>query len=371
VAGDAGQSVTRSLRIIQYITPSQIGGAELHVAALSERLRARGHEVLVVCPRGRPLAAELAARGLPTRTPRTAGKLDPVTLARLVRWLRRGRIDVIHTHLSTASLLGSLAAHIAGVRSLATVHGLNTRTCFRFADRIIAVSHAVKRHLVAQGIPDGRVTVIHNGVDLRSLARASSTGCLRQRWGITEEAPLLVTVGRLVPTKGHRDLLQALHLLVQDPRWQELRLLVVGTGVLLGQLQAEAQQAGLADRVIFTGFQRDVLPFVHAANVFVLPSVQEGLSLSALEAMALGKPVVACRVGGTPEVVADGETGLLVSPGRPEELAAALVRLLMYPEAAERMGALGERRAREMFDLEQMVSRIEAVYGELVRRPAP
>jgi glycosyltransferase involved in cell wall biosynthesis len=87
--------------------------------------------------------------------------------------------------------------------------------------------------------------------------------------------------------------------------------------------------------------------------------------------MALGKPVVACRVGGTPEVVADGETGLLVSPGRPEELAAALVRLLMYPEAAERMGALGERRAREMFDLEQMVSRIEAVYGELVRRPAP
>jgi glycosyltransferase involved in cell wall biosynthesis len=371
MAGNAGQSVNRCLRIVQYITPSQIGGAELHVAALSERLQARGHQVLVVCPRGRPLAAELTARGLPMRTPRTAGKLDPVTLVQLVRWLRRDRADVIHTHLSTASLLGSIAARIAGVPSLATVHGLNTHTCFRFANRIIAVSHAVKRHLVAQGIPDERVMVVHNGVDLRSLARPSSRERLCREWGIAESAPLLVTVGRLVPTKGHRDLLQALRLLVQDPRWQQLRLLVVGTGVLLGQLQTEAAQAGLADRVVFAGFQRDVLPFVHAANVFVLPSTQEGLSLSALEAMALGKPVVACRVGGTPEVVADEETGLLVSPGRPEELAAALARLLGHPAEAERMGAQGERRARCMFDLEQMVSRIEAVYGELVRRPPP
>ncbi len=363
--------MTHSLRIVQYITPSQIGGAELHVVALTERLRARGHHVLVICPKGRPLAGELAARGLPMRSPRATGKLDPVMLARLVWWLRRDRTDIIHTHLSTASLLGSVAARIAGIPSLATVHGLNTGTCFRFAGRVIAVSHAVKRHLVAQGIPDERVTVVHNGVDLQSLARPSSREALCSRWGIASGAPLLVTVGRLVPTKGHRDLLQALRLLVRNPQWQELRLLIVGSGVLLGQLQAEAEQAGLADRVIFTGFQRDVLPFVHAANVFVLPSVQEGLSLSALEAMALGKPVVACRVGGTPEVVADGETGLLVSPGRPAELAAALARLLEDPEEAERMGALGEQRARGMFDLEQMVSRIEAVYGELISRPSP
>ena len=251
--------MTGPLRIVQYITPSQIGGAEVHVTALADRLRARGHEVAVVCPRGRPLVAELVARGLRVRTPRTIGKLDPVTLARLVGWLGRDRAQVIHTHLSTASLLGSLAARIRGIPAVATVHGLNTRTCFNWAHAIIAVSNAVKQHLVAQGM---------------------------------------------------------------------------------------------------------------AADLFVLPSIQEGLSLSALEAMALGKPVVACRVGGTPEVVVDGETGVLVSPGRPEELAGALERLLEGPDRARAMGAAGRRRVREAFDFEQMVSKIEEVYRRVISEHA-
>jgi glycosyltransferase involved in cell wall biosynthesis len=109
-----------------------------------------------------------------------------------------------------------------------------------------------------------------------------------------------------------------------------------------------------------------VLPFLQAADIFVLPSIQEGLSLSALEAMALGKPVVACRVGGTPEVVVDGETGVLVSPGRPEELAGALEGLLEDPDRARAMGAAGRRRVRDAFDFEQMVSKIEAVYRRVI-----
>jgi glycosyltransferase involved in cell wall biosynthesis len=109
-----------------------------------------------------------------------------------------------------------------------------------------------------------------------------------------------------------------------------------------------------------------VLPFLQTADVFVLPSIQEGLSLSALEAMALGKPVVACRVGGTPEVVVDGETGLLVAPGEPRELARALEQLLAHPDEARAMGEAGKRRVREAFDLEQMVSKIEQVYRGLI-----
>ena len=354
------------LRIAQYITPSGIGGAEIHVATLSGKLRERGHEVLVICPQGRPLLGELAARGLPVRAPRTHGKVDPLMVAHLVRWLREEGWQVLHTHLSTASLLGSLAARLAGVPAVATVHGLNTRTCFNWASRLIAVSNAVKQHLVQQGLPVSRITVVHNGVDLRQLTRSYQGAELRRAWAIPESCPLLVTVGRLVPEKGHRDLLQALRLLAARPEWRELRLLMVGTGVLAEPLQAEAEQLGLQDRVIWAGFQRDVPQFVQAADVFVLPSIREGLSLSALEAMALAKPVVACRVGGTPEVVVDGETGLLVSPAAPEELAAALETLLRDPPRAAAMGAAGARRVQAEFDLDHMVSRIETIYRELL-----
>lgn len=358
--------MTGMLRIVQYITPSQIGGAEVHVSALSDRLRARGHEVAVVCPKGRPLVGELVARGLRVRTPRTIGKVDPVTLARLVGWLRQDRAQVIHTHLSTASLLGSMAARIRGIPAVATVHGLNTRTCFNWAHAIIAVSNAVKQHLVAQGMAAERITVVHNGVDLRAMSRADESAGVREEWGLPAGGPVVIALGRLTPKKGHRDLLEALSRLAGDPRWEGLRLLVVGTGALGPELEREANALGLAERVIFTGFQRDVLPFLQAADIFVLPSIQEGLSLSALEAMALGKPVVACRVGGTPEVVVDGETGVLVSPGRPEELAGALEGLLEDPDRARAMGAAGRRRVRDAFDFEQMVSKIEAVYRRVI-----
>ena len=272
---------------------------------------------------------------------------------------------MIHTHLSTASLLGSAAARLAGVPAVATVHGLNTRTCFNWASHIIAVSNAVKQHLVGQGLSEGRITVIHNGVDLKLLSRPYDRAAFRRVWGLPESAPVLVTVGRLVPEKGHRDLLRAFAQLIHHAEWRELRLLMVGGGILLAPLQAEAAELGLSDRVIFAGFQRDVPPFVQAADIFVLPSLREGLSLSALEAMALVKPVVACRVGGTPEVVVEGETGLLVAPSRPEELKHALDSLLRHPEQARAMGEAGARRVREAFDLEQMVSKIEEVYREL------
>lgn len=359
-------AVTSPLRIIQYITPSQIGGAEVHVITLAEKLRERGHQVTVICPRGRLLVAELVGRGIPTRAPRTTGKLDPVMLLRLVRLLRRDGAHLIHTHLSTASLLGSLAARVSGIPSLATVHGLNNRICYNHAHAIIAVSNAVRQHLIAQGLPAERLTVIHNGVDLRAFARPDESPRLRGQWHLPETAPVLVTVGRLAPTKGHADLLHALAALAANSQWRQLRLLVVGAGPLLPHLRRLAEGLGLADRTIFTGFQRDVLPFLQAADIFVLPSIREGLSLSALEAMALEKPVVACRVGGTPEVVVDGETGILVSPGQPAELARALQRLLSHPDQGRAMGAAGQKRVREAFDLEQMVSRIETVYRRLL-----
>jgi glycosyltransferase involved in cell wall biosynthesis len=354
------------MRIVQFITPSQIGGAEVHVLSLAARLLRRGHDVTVICPRGRDLERELRARDLPLWAPRTTGKFDPVTLIRLARRLRSWRADVLHTHLSTASLLGSLAARLAGVPAIATVHGLNSKTCFQCADRLIAVSQAVKQHLTAQGVSPDRIRVIYNGIDLPADVHTPQPD-LRQRVA-PASAVVFGTVGRLGPEKGHRYLLEAAAQLSRRAGLPPVHVLIVGQGREEAPLRALAQRLGIGDRVTFAGFQREVWPYLAIMEVFVLPSLKEGLSLSALEAMALGKPVVASRVGGTPEVVEDGETGMLVPPSDASALAEALASLVRSPEAMERMGHAGRQRVAERFGAERMASEIEEVYREVARR---
>lgn len=355
------------MRLYQFITPSQIGGAEVHVLTLCRKLADRGHEVTAVCPRGRALTEELRSRGIKLWAPRTTGKFDPVTLVRLAARLRRQRVDVLHTHLSTASLLGGISARLAGVATVATVHGLNRRTCFMYARRIIAVSHAVAQHLASQGVPESRVQVIYNGVELSRYHQPPDARPLRNQLHIPSGDFLIGAVGRLGPEKGHSYLIEATALLVTRESLP-VRLLIVGEGRNRYALQQTARRCGIADRVLLPGFQRDVMPYQAALDVFCLPSLKEGLSLSALEAMALGKPVIASRVGGTPEVVVDGETGLLVEPANPQALAQALTVLLRNPQRARRMGEAGRARVERLFDLERTVDQIEELYRELASR---
>jgi len=355
------------VRVYQFITPSQIGGAEVHVLTLCRKLADRGHEVTAVCPRGRALTEELRRRGIKLWAPRTTGKLDPVTLLRLAARLRRERVDVLHAHLSTASLLGSIGARLAGVPAVTTVHGLNRRTCFMYAHRIIAVSCAVRQHLAHQGVPESRIQVIYNGVELARYHQPPDPRPLRDQLDIPSRDLLIGAVGRLGPEKGHSYLIEATALLVARESLP-VRLLIVGEGRNRHGLEQTARRCGIADRVMLPGFQRDVIPYQAALDIFCLPSLKEGLSLSALEAMALGKPVIASRVGGTPEVVVDGETGLLVEPANPEALAQALAALLRDPRRAHSMGAAGRARVERLFDLERTVDQIEELYRGVAGR---
>ncbi len=363
------------MRIYQFITPSRIGGAEVHVLGLARKLAERGHDVTVVCPRGRQFTRELQRQGVRLWAPRIWGKLDFVTLVRLAWHLRREQVEVLHTHLSTASLIGGLAARLAGVPAVATVHGLNHRTCFMYARKIIAVSQAVRSHLASQQVPESRLRVIYNGVEVARYPEAAEAVSLRVsgrrlRAAHRPQEMLIGSVGRLSREKGNAYLIQAAAILCGRERLP-VRVLLVGEGRQRRALEQEARRCGIADRVIFAGFQREVVPYQAALDVFCLPSLKEGLSLSALEAMALRKPVVASRVGGTPEVVADGQTGVLVEPANAEALAAALARLLRDPAQARHMGEAGRERVERVFDIEQMVDRIEQVYAEVSRSPDP
>jgi len=355
----------KPLTVLQYITPSGIGGAERHFLTLCLKLRERGHRVIAVCPQGRPLSRELEAAGLHPRLPRSTGKADPAMVARLSVLIKRKQVDLVHTHLSTASLLGATAARLAGVPCLATVHGLNHRFCFRLADRLIAVSRAVKDHLIEQGEPAGRIEVIYNGIDLFHWEALESQTEARRALGLPQEIVLVGSVGRLSPEKGHAVLVEAAAGLPQ------LHLLLVGDGRERGRLRRLAVRLGMSERITLAGFLPDTRTATNAIDVFALPSLKEGLSISLLEAMAAGKPVIASRVGGVPEAVMEGFTGLLVTPGDAPALAGALRTLLFDQELRRRMGEAGRKRAKEVFDLKQMLDQTEEIYYKLINVENP
>jgi glycosyltransferase involved in cell wall biosynthesis len=288
-------------------------------------------------------------------------------IARLARVLRRRRADVLHTHtLAAANALGRLAARSARVPVISHLHIENhfrpatepllrrlDNATARLSARLIAVSEDTKRAYERQGYPR-RIEVLYNGV------RVPPNGVVPHN-----DPPLIGEIARLCDVKGQRELIRAL---ADVPR---ARLVLAGRdleqgGAFQAELEREAERAGVSDRVEF-GYRDDVGALLDELDVVALPSWTEGLPLVVLEAMAHGRPVVATPVGGTPEVVADGETGLLVPPRDPAALAAALRRVLDDEALARRLGETARRRVEEQFTLEEMNRRMLAIYDEVAR----
>lgn len=344
------------LRVLEAITPSRIGGAEVFVTELFASFAELGAYVEVFCPTGRPFVGYAKARGISPITWKTYGKFDPLTVIRLARLMKRDRIDVIHTHLSTASLLGAFAAKLAGRRSVAHVHGLNTATCFRYSDTIIAVSEKVKSHLVAQGIDEIKVRVVHNGVDLVRFQPTDAREA-KIKLGCDPDEPLFGVFGRLSSEKGQRVAVEAMFLIAKEH--PEARLALVGEGIDREDLETTAEALGIRDRIHFTGFVQDVRELMSACDVVIVPSSRgEGFGLAAVEAMALSRPVVASAQGGLSEIVVPSETGLLVPPNDPQALADAVCELVAKPELAQSMGANGRARVEEHFALGEQMRKV-------------
>ncbi len=309
---------------------------------------------------------------------------DLVALWRIVRLLRRERVMLLHTHTSKAGFLGRLAARLARTpivvhtphghvfygyygRALTALFVLLERIAAPLADRIIVLTEQeMEEHLERRIGRRNQFVVIPSGVNLPALrAQAPPREEARRRLGVSADCQLLIGVGRLVPIKGFDVLVRALPAIVKEA--PAARLCLVGDGPDRPPLEAEARALGVADRVMLAGAHGQVAPFLAAADLLVAPSRNEGLGKSLVEAMALGLPVVATRVGGIPAVVADGETGSLVPPDDPPALARAVGALLKDPELRRRAGEAGRRRA-EQFSLAAMESRLLGLYGELCAR---
>lgn len=358
-------------------------GGEVYLLKLAKALDRRRFRLAVVLPERGPLLERLGAQGVQVHLVPLAERLfNPAAFLALVRLFRRERPAIVQSHGARSNVYTKLASKLAGVPAvLSMVHNslfdyevrplrrrlyvLAERFTSPLADRVIAVSTAIAWDLVHRyRIDADKVVTIHNGIDADAVVPSRSRSGVLEELRLSGEDRVIGTAARMTPQKGYHDLLRALGLLI--PRFPRLRCLLIGDGPLKPSLEDETRALGFGSHCVFTGARSDVPDLLSLSEIVVLPSLSEGLPFVLLEAMALGKPVVATRVGGSPEVVEEGHTGLLVPPRDPRALADAIAFLLDRPEEAAKMGARGQLRVRERFPLQKMVQALETLYAALL-----
>ncbi len=296
---------------------------------------------------------------------------DVSWISRCIRLVRHAQVRAIHAHEFRANVFGAVVARLCGIPIVTTVHGksyypdqLKRRIAYRWVSRrshMVAVSHDLRRFLADRiGIPQDRVAVIHNGVDPVDVSVLDQRPLLRQEWGVDGQDCVFGIVGSLYEVKGHRFLFQAFQHVVR--RYVSAKLIVVGQGRLGETLKQQVKDLGIERNVLFLGLRSDVPRILSAVDVFVLPSLSEGLSVALCEAMVAGLPVVASQVGGNQEVVVEAETGYLIPAGDVERLTDRLLHFAEQPDDRRICGQRGRERILQHFSTEQMLRQYERLY---------
>ncbi len=356
------------MNILEIVSGIGLNGAIRHCLLLSRELVRRGHRVMLVCRPEAWIAAEMASSPVEV-VPSDLHRFPADELRRIADLARRKRIDVIHTHMSRAHFFGVLLRYLSGVPCVATAHSRHFQLHWMFNNLVIAVSEATRQfHRRWNLVSPRRIVTIHNFVDQPAVS-AGDPGCrgdVRRSLGAEASSLLLGAIGDVIPRKGLLYLVRALPpVLAAAP---QTRLAVVGRdgpADYVARVKSAARELGVADGILWVGHRGDVPAVLAALDLCVLASIEESFPLAILEAMSVGLPVVATAVGGVPECVRHGETGILVPPADSEALAAALLDLLCDPARRRRFGEAGRRRVLEQFSLESQVARIEAALSSV------
>jgi glycosyltransferase involved in cell wall biosynthesis len=363
--------------ILHLISSGGFYGAESMLITLLESLRQTGCRCVLGVFRNTQkmnleVAERAAAAGVEVELIPCTGRLDWGAVRCIREILGRYGVDLLHTHGYKADLYGFLAARASDVPVMATCHNWtkDTRTvqAYSLLDRFVlrrfravtAVSSTVAELLIEAGISLDRIRVIHNGIGTEKCCSPQEMPEILANG----HGPVIGMVGRLVPQKGFLDVLACgPEILSFKP---DTRFVITGEGPQRAELEQAACNAGISHSVVFTGARADIQCFYAAMDIFVLPSLNEGMPMTVLEAMAAGKPVVASRVGAVPQIVCDGESGILVQPGNRRELKDALVGLLKAPARAIQMGERGRKRVIQEYSSSAMARQYASLYSSLV-----
>ncbi|MCL4441115.1 MAG: glycosyltransferase [Firmicutes bacterium] len=373
----------KRLRVLHVIGGGEFGGAERHILNLATAMKKEMVEVSVCCLFADPFVKVAREAGIKSHSVPMRHKMDFGIVTKLRDLIIEEKIDIVHTHGVRANLVGRLAARMAGVETVVTtVHSLLaqdypdlfSRLANTFIERasrgltthFIAVSGGLQKALVQQGIPEKRITVIYNGLNPDFFRIKGSVGRWRQSAGFSPGVPLVAIVGRLHPVKGHLYFLRAAAEILKERT--DVHFLVVGSGPERDSLEDYTMKLGISDHVTFTGFVSDVSELMPDLNLLIVPSLWEGFGLTALEAMAVGVPVVATSVGGLPEIVDHGTTGLLVPPADEAGLTRGIVWMLDHPQEAVEMAAAAKEVVEQKFSASAMARRTEDLYWRLLEK---
>lgn len=359
-----------SLKLMELDFGRGWAGGQSQSFALVQGLAERGHQLTCVGRADGVWLERLADLPVQSTALSLGGRLDLAAVARLAALMRQQQPQIIHSHDSLSFWLAGLAARMAQVNAALithkrTDHSPGRAVLWRYrklVDRVIAISGAAERALLQAGVPQEKIALVYSSVDTDRFhpGEVTKAAHFRAEVGLPPEALLVGTIGSLVPRKGHAVLLEAAQAILRD--FPLARFVICGSGELENSLKEQADKLAIADQVRFIGEWEDVRPLLASLEVFVLPSLAEGLGVSALEAMALGKALVVSRVGGLAETVAEGCSGLLVEPGNPAQLGEAIKRLLGDAALRETLGANARLRAECTFSRKVMTDRTEEVY---------
>jgi len=362
------------MKILHINTERTWRGGEQQTFYLLKGLKEKKILSHLICQPGSPMAKRAANAGYKTFTIPMRGEADLSAIYKIRRLIKKNRYDIIHSHTSHAHTLAFFASIGTGAVRLVTrrvdfsilrhsflkLSGIK----YRFmADYYVAISHKIKDVLISDGINPSLVFVAHSGVDLNRFGNADS-GHLISEFDIRKNEKIVINVAHLAEHKGQRYLIKAMPAVLD--KIPDARFFIVGGGELLDELQSMASSLGLNKKLIFTGFRGDVGAFYKLADLFVMSSREEGLGTAVLDALALGKPVVATMAGGIPEVIKNGVTGKLVPTRDPRALADGIADILINSGEGYRMAEQGKSLVREKFSIDAMVSKNIEVYRRIL-----
>jgi glycosyltransferase involved in cell wall biosynthesis len=361
------------MKILHINTERTWRGGEQQTLNLLCGLQRRKITSHLICQPDSPMAHKASEANVRVIPVAMHGEIDLMAAGRIRSHIRKYKYDIIHSHTSHAHTLAYIASIGCRICRLVTRRvdfsifrhsflGLSGIKYRHMADYYVAISHKIKAVMAADGIAADRIFVVHSGIDPQRWTHADSDHLISE-FDLQQNERVVINVAHLAGHKGQQHLVRAIpHVLKKIPG---VRFFIIGKGELMSELKALATSLDLNRELVFTGFRQDVGAFYKIADLFVMSSVQEGLGTAVLDALALGRPVVAAKAGGIPEIIIDGETGRLVESANPSALAQGIIELLSRTDRAKQMAERGRQVVQENFSIESMVDKNLAVYRQL------